>query len=227
MTMRLSDCFADLIAYLSYFLRTVERKQPPYDQVRHEIERLLGESESCLKQGAFSAEDYDQARFAVCAWIDEAILSSPWKEKLNWQKQQLQRIYYNTTDAGELFFERLNSLGLHQRDVREVYYLCLAMGFTGRYIQEGDQYLLDQLRASNLKLLLGSSVELPSLERAELFPGAYPPETAEAEPIKAKGGLSMFTIIAGAAPVVLFGVLYWVFHFILSSVGDSFLTTVP
>jgi len=26
---------------------------------------------------------------------------------------------------------------------------------------------------------------------------------------------------------VLFGVLYWVFHFILSSVGDSFLTTVP
>ncbi len=225
--MRLSDCFADLIAYVSYFLKTVKRKQPPYEQVRHEIERLLGESESCLNQGTFSPEDYDQARFAVCAWIDEAILSSEWKEKQKWQKQQLQRVYYNTTDAGELFFERLNSLGLHQRDVREVYYLCLAMGFTGRYIQEGDQYLLDQLRTSNLKLLLGSSVELPTLERTELFPAAYPPETAEAVPTKKHGGLSMLTIVAGVAPVVLFGVLFWVFHFILSSVSQSFLTTVP
>ena len=225
--MRLSDCFADLIAYVSYFLKTVERKQPPYDRVRHEIERLLGESESCLKEGTFSAEDYDQARFAVCAWIDEAILSCPWNEKQQWQRQQLQRVYYNTTDAGELFFERLNNLGLHQRDVREVYYLCLAMGFTGRYIQEGDKYLLDQLRGSNLKLLLGSSVELPSLERVQLFPGAYPAESAEQATLQRSGRFSLFTVIAAVAPVVLFVVLFWVFHFILSSVGGSFLTTVP
>ncbi len=226
MSMRLSDCFADLIAYVSYFLKTVDRKQPPYDQVRHEVERLLGESESCLKQGTFSAEDYNQARFAVCAWIDEAILSSPWKEKQLWQRQQLQRVYYNTTDAGELFFERLNNLGLHQRDVREVYYLCLAMGFTGRYIQEGDEYLLDQLRVSNLKLLLGSSMELPSLGRTQLFPGAYPAETAEQATQQKSGRFSLVTVMAAVAPVILFGVLFWIFHFILSSVGGSFLTTV-
>ena len=134
--MRLTDCFSELIAYVSYFLKTVDKKQPPFDQIRHEVERLLGESEACINKETFSAEDYDQARFAVCAWIDEAILSSSWKEKHLWQKQQLQRVYYNTTEAGEQFFERLNNLGLHQRDVREVYYLCLAMGFTGRYIQE-------------------------------------------------------------------------------------------
>ncbi|MBW1729693.1 MAG: type IVB secretion system protein IcmH/DotU [Deltaproteobacteria bacterium] len=225
--MRLTDCFSELVAYVSYFLKTVEHRQPPFDQVKQDILRLLTQSEDCVKQGAFSPEDYDQARFAVCAWIDEAILSSNWKERQHWQRQQLQRMYYNTTDAGELFFERLNNLGLHQRDVREVYYLCLAMGFTGRYCQEGDDYLLDQLRASNLKLLMGSSVEVPTLDRSELFPGAYPSEAAASRvKIKAKR-FSLVTILAGAGPVVLFGVLFWVFHFILNSVGESFLTTVP
>lgn len=225
--MRLTDCFAELVAYVSYFLKTVAHKQPPFDQVRHEIERLLNESEACVKRGEFSAQDYDQARFAICAWIDEAILSSQWDDKLLWQKQQLQRVYYNTTDAGELFFDKLNNLGLHQRDVREVYYLCLAMGFTGRYIQEGDEYLLEQLRASNLKLLLGSSVELPNLERTELFPGAYPPPVAEAASHVKPKGLSLLTLVTGITPVVLFVALFWVFHFILSSVAQSFLTTVP
>ncbi len=225
--MRLTDCFSELVAYVTYFLKTVAQKQPPFEQVWKDIQRLLSKTENCTKEGNFSEEDYDLARFAICAWIDEAILSSPWQEKTQWQRQQLQRIFYNTTDAGELFFEKLNSLGLHQRDVREVYYLCLAMGFMGRYCQEGDEYLLEQLKTSNLKLLMGSSMDLPSLEKVELFPGAYPKETSP--PITAKKGwrLTPVFFLLGAGPVILFGVLFWVYNFILNSVGSSFLNTVP
>jgi len=118
--MRLTDCFIDVIAYVAYFLKTVASKQPPFDQVKADIQRLMGETEESRRQGAFSQEDYDLARFAICAWVDEVILGSSWNERNKWQGEQLQRLYYQTSDAGEMFFDRLNAIGPHQRDVREI-----------------------------------------------------------------------------------------------------------
>ena len=183
----------------------------------------MTESEQRSRQGDISPDDYDLARFAVCAWIDEAILGSEWNAKNRWQAEQLQRLYYQTTDAGEIFFDRLNELGPHQRDVREVYYLCLAMGFSGRYCNEGDDFLLAQLRTSNLKLLTGNTVSLPSLEKTDLFPEAYPAEE-EVEATLGRKGLSAFTALCIGAPVVLFVLLFIIYRFILGNVGETILT---
>ena len=222
--MRLTDCFIELVAYAAYFLKTVAKRQPPFDQVKADIQRLISKSQESLNNGAFSQEDYDLARFAIFAWIDEAILNSSWKEKHLWQGEQLQRFYYQTADAGEIFFERLNTLGPHQRDVREVYYLCLAIGFMGRYCHEGDEYLLEQLKTSNLKLLTGSSVGLPSLEKGELFPEAYPVESSEVISLKEKKRFSTFTLLCLGTPVLLYSVLFLIYGFILNNIGESLLS---
>jgi len=225
--MHLTDAFMELVAYVVYFVKTVGAKQPPYEQAKADILRLLTQSENVVKRGLFSQEDYDLGRFMICAWVDETILNSAWNQKAQWQREQLQRLYYHTLDAGEEAFERLNGLGLHQREVREVYYLCLALGFKGRFHHPGDEYLLEQLKTSNLKLLLGSSVGLPSLERADLFPEAYPVETMEIGPQKQKFRLSPFTIACLAGPVILFGLLFLIYQFALSGVGENFLKAVP
>jgi len=224
--MHLSDCFIDVMAYVSYLLKSVETRQPPYEEVKNDIHRLLTESEAFVGRGLVSRDDYDQARFALCAWVDEAILSSPWLHKNRWLNDQLQRFYYQTTDAGEAFFERLASVGLHQREVREVYYLCLALGFTGRYCHPSDEYTLEQIKTSNLKLLLGSSVGLPSLERADLFPEAHPAGAPETCAGKSRTGSRLMSAVCLAAPVALFGILYLVYHFTLSGISENFLRTV-
>lgn len=221
--MRLTDCFIDIIAYVAFFNKRAATRQPHFDQVKADILRLLTESQNRMGRGNFSREDYDLARFAVVAWVDETILNSPWNEKDKWQREQLQRIYYQTTDAGEIFFDRLNAIGPHQRDVREVYYLCLALGFKGRYIHEGDDYLLDQLKTSNLKVLTGSSVGVPSLEKGDLFPDAYALESTAVSPAKPLGRFSTFTLLCVSFPVVLFLGLYLIYAFILGNVGDNLL----
>lgn len=223
--MRLTDCFSSLVAYVTYFLKSQGKKQLSFAQLQADVQRLLSESESCLQGQHFSQEDFNQARFAICAWIDEAILSSSWEGRTEWQKEQLQRTYYQTTDAGQEFFERLNVLGLQQRDVREVYYLCLAMGFKGQYCHEGDDYLLDQLKTSNLKLLTGSSIGIPSLNKSELFPGAYPAETGMESHGKKGFQFSPFTLLFLAGPVALYGILFVVYRFILNNIGENFLST--
>ncbi|ABB30518.1 type IV / VI secretion system protein, DotU family [Geobacter metallireducens RCH3] len=225
--MHLTDCFTELVAYVTHFLRTAAVRQPSYQEVRREIDLLLASGESCVRREGFSRDDFELARFAVCAWIDEAVLSSAWSEKSLWLREQLQRLHYNTTEAGEEFFTRLNALGLHQREVREVYYLCLALGFTGRFCKPGDEYQLEQVKTAQLKLLVGSSVGLPSLERTELFPEAYPAGAPAMAPARRRVGFSPLAAVCLAGPAVFFVILFFVYRFTLSGVGENFLRTVP
>ncbi|BBO81521.1 type VI secretion system protein ImpK [Desulfosarcina ovata subsp. sediminis] len=225
--MRLSDCFVELIAYTALVIRP-DGGKVPFDQVDADIRRLITESEGCCQNSGFPSADYDLARFAVFAWIDETVLSSQWEGKGRWLGEQLQRRYYNTSDAGKLFFERLNTIGPHQQDVREVYYLCLAMGFIGQYCNEGDDYLLEQLKISNLKVLTGSSMGLPDLKQTTLFPDAYAPANAQ---LPAKGPrkrrFSAFTLLCAGTPVLFFGLLFLIYRFILGNIGQSLINAGP
>ncbi len=224
--MRLSDCFMELMAYTVSLVRCQPNQAPDYNQVRADMERMIEQSHKKAVDSGFSEADFDLARFAVFAWIDEAIMGSDWPGRSQWQRRSLQRTYYQTADAGELFFDRLNTLGLQQREVREVYYLCLALGFSGQYCNPGDEILLEQLKTSNLKLLFGSSVGTPSLQQTRLFPEAYVRQQ-EDQPAGQEKRLSPITAVAAASPVVLFGVLYLVYHFILSHLGQTLISTVP
>jgi type VI secretion system protein ImpK len=221
--MHMTDCFMQLIAYVIHFQRGAAGRQPAFDQVKADIRRLLSESDNCARKAGFSPDDYDRGRFMVCAWVDEAILGSAWNQKNLWQREQLQRLFYQTTDAGEEVFDRLNALEFHQREVREIYYLCLALGFKGRFIHQGDEFLLDQVKTSNLKLLLGSSMGVPSLERAELFPEACPAGTPVPASRSRGFRFSALTMAAFAAPVFLFAALFLIFHFILGGISANFL----
>lgn len=225
--MRLTDYFMDLFAYVVYLVRTAASKQPPFEQVKSDVLRLLSMSQECVRKGECTQEEYEQAHFMVCAWVDESILGSAWEHRGQWQKEQLQRRFYGTFEAGEEVFERLNTIGYQQNNVREIYYLCFSLGFKGKFIHAEDDVLLDQLRTSNLRLLLGGSAGIPSLERGSLFPESYPEETAATVGRqKRRFQLTPFAIIALAAPLFLFLLLFLAYHLALSGIADHFLSTV-
>ena len=222
--MHLTDYFIDLFVYVTRFLKTVQAEQTPFEQVRETVIRFLARSEAGARAGELPAEDFEQARFAVCAWVDEMLLSSAWEQKHLWLREQLQRTYFSTTGAGEEFFQRLNGLGAHQREVREVFYLCLVLGFAGQFCKPGDEHQLEQLKSANLKLLLGGSAGFSPLD-PELFPEAHCAGGSLERP-GAGGGFPLRTALWLAGPVLVFAVLFLIFHFTLSGVGESFLTTV-
>ena len=227
MKMRLIDCFIRLIAYVALLVRRDSANQPDFETVNRDIRRLIEQSETCVGDGMVNRTDYDMARFAVFAWIDEAIMSSQWEGKQKWQRELLQRQYYQTADAGEGFFDRLNQIGLHQQDIREVYYICLAMGFTGQYGNEGDTVLLEGLKSENLKILTGSSVGVPNLKQQTLFPEAYTdaPEVSQPSYRKSKR-FSPTVIVCLAAPILLYALLFLIYRFVLNNIGESFIQTV-
>ena len=225
--MRLSDCFIKLIAYVAYLTRSNVDRQPAFAQVNTDIQRFITESEAICSQGGFAREDYDLARFAVFAWVDEKLLSSEWSGKTEWMRDLLQRRYFQTTEAGEHFFQKLNTIGPHQRDVREVYYICLAMGFAGQYCNEGDDYLLEQLKISNLKVLSGGSMGMPALDGQNLFPGAYPGDQDMPSATRKGGRFSVAYLLGAVTPVILLGAMFFIYQFILNSISQTLISTVP
>lgn len=214
--MRLIDCFMPLIAYVVEFRNALPRCEADYPQVKGEIRRLLAQSEA-MSQGAWcNRDEFDRSRFIVCAWVDETLLASQWPDRQLWQHEQLQRLYYQTTDAGVEAFERLDALG-QQQQVREVYCLCLALGFRGRYIGEQGEFLLEQLRTANLKLLWEAPEAVPALNGLTLFPASLADQPATAVRVKEPSFLpTPWAAALVAAPVVLFAVMYLVYRYVLN-----------
>lgn len=223
--MLLVDCFIELVAYVAYFIKTAPTQQTSFEQIKTDVTHLINKSQDNFHQSRQPQDDFDLARFAVFAWIDETILNSGWQEKGKWQGEQLQRTYYQTTDAGEIFYDKLNQLQPQQTQVREVYYLCLAMGFTGRYCNPGDEFLLDQLKNSNLKIL-GGTPDMRMLEEEQLFPDAYHRDKATKSSARGIQRSSLGLLFGAMAPVLLYGILFFIYRFVLDNVGKSFLASV-
>lgn len=207
--MRLIDCFIDVLAYVKQLQNAISAgDQPNYEDVKIEVERRLAEKALVYATLGYRREHYEQARFAVIAYIDEALLSCNWQEAKLWNVNQLQKSYYDTAKAGEEFFSRLSELTLidpADRDVREVYYYCLALGFSGRYFSATERSKLDSMRLENFELL-SQGQKIPwTDQQAILTPEAYPPPS----PIKLRK-YSRYTLLPFyiGAPVLGFMLLY-------------------
>ena len=88
-----------------------------------------------LHQGA----EHDQvmsARYVLCSSIDEAVATTPWGSRGDWSKASLLSRFHNETFGGEKFFQLLDRLSrdpVKHVAMLELMYLCLSMGFEGKY----------------------------------------------------------------------------------------------
>lgn len=225
----LRDCFIDVISYVVLFKKNCAVVQPSYDEVNSRIRRMINESAQTMVTLGVDPRDYDEARFAISAWIDETIMNVPWIHREMWQRSLLQSEMYGTVNAGSEFFDRLNQLHPDQNNVREIYFLCLGLGFMGRYSLEGDQFLLEQLKKSNLRSLTGKVSEPLAYSHENLFGCAYQVhDSPEAERFS-KGFKSSgpgLRILLWTLPPVLIVALYFIFTFVLNGVVDNLMIHV-
>lgn len=212
----------ELIVYVVMVIKPDSEVQPGFENLREDIDQLLEKSLQLKEKGHFADRDYNYARMSVCVWIDEAILNSDWEHKRKWQGESLQRRYYNMADGGMEFFDRLDKIGHEDRDVREVAYYCLALGLRGRYVEKGDQAVLDHLKTSNLKRLFGSSAGEPTLENRRLFPEAYQKQTASQAPRRLSFSLRALPLAVGLFSIGIFFGLVVIYYFLLKMDLEKF-----
>lgn len=106
----------------------------------HDVHRLIVESlkrfsEHCRQLEVPNAHRIS-VRYMLCSALDEAVLSTPWGIGSRWSNRSLLSLFHQETTGGEKVFQILDQLLQQPREhlpVIEIYYMCLAMGFEGRF----------------------------------------------------------------------------------------------
>ncbi len=177
-----AELFSRFFAYILLLEETIQQGQAqrPYEQIRRDIAAVLDQQQAAAKRLGVPERDFQDACFAALAWGDEVLLKhTAWEHHSRWNATPLQLEYFQTRNAGEEVFERLERLRPDQKDVREVYYLALGLGFTGRYfLGLEDELKLTQIRHEQAKQLSLAVEEVQDLDKLTPQPYSVTPPAA-------------------------------------------------
>ncbi|QKZ02389.1 type IVB secretion system protein IcmH/DotU [Pseudomonas eucalypticola] len=103
------------------------------------VDEFLTAFERQALAAGYSAQQVHDTQYALCAFLDESVMrasagDTPLRTRFELNPLQLRKFGIHL--AGEGFFDKIDALRADVKanvDVLEVYHLCLALGFQGKY----------------------------------------------------------------------------------------------
>jgi len=223
--MRLVDCFIDTIIHVRSLAPKLGAEGPEFDEVQSDLIRMFDDCESNMEAMGFDLDTFEAAKFAIVAYVDEMILCSKWREKAQWQRQSLQRKFFNTTNIGAEFYEKLAALSKQgpDRSIREVFSLCLGLGFKGKLFSNNDRKQLEETKDFNISLLMPEASQR-NLDTAILFPTAYSGHSFEGKG-DYKPRMNILPMVFGIPSLLVLGVAFY-YHTTISKMINEIMSVV-
>jgi type VI secretion system protein ImpK len=143
----------------------------PSSTLRPQIAKLLKDFEDRALRHRHRESLIQVTKFGLAVFVDEIILikaseAGDYSLREEWEKVPIQLEFFGDNIGGETFYEKLDAM-LRQIDVTadavEVYYICMLLGFKGRYaVVEQDKLLKIMQKTADALVKVGkiSKVEL-------------------------------------------------------------------
>lgn len=177
-----------------------EGSLPGEDELRNQLRQLL---EQIRRTESVAPNEVEEARFALVAWADEAIMRSGWSGAARWGGHSLQMELFRTSKAGVEFFDHLAALQPEQGHAREVYCLVLALGFQGQYAgREADRRALINHQYETLR---AAGISLDAVSEARLTPSAY---QLDVDLGRRRSGVLGYLALMGLGVALVYGILW-------------------
>ena len=141
---------ASALLSLTSNLRGMASSHQDIEGLRRQMLDEIKRFEVNARQHGFGNEITYTSRYVLCAFIDETILNTIWGSSSVWAQQGLLSSLHNETSGGENFFVILDRLLKEPNaslDLIELMFICLCLGFKGRYsMMDRGQEKLEELR---------------------------------------------------------------------------------
>jgi type VI secretion system protein ImpK len=101
--------------------------------------------------------DVTVARYVICTFLDSAIFQTPWGGQNVWGSRSLLLTFHNEAHGGEKFFtilDRMRQDPVRYINLLELQYICLALGFQGKYRLEPNSRAVVQMLQDDLYRLI-------------------------------------------------------------------------
>ena len=129
-------------------LRTSHHPDPA--GLRDALAYSIRQFEERVRAAGIPNEQVVAARYCLCTYLDEFCGSTPWGGSGVWARQSLLVMFHNETWGGEKFFQLLARLAENpgaNRNLLELMYVMLSLGFEGRYrVIDNGRAQLDTVR---------------------------------------------------------------------------------
>ena len=115
--------------------------------------------EAQARAAGVDANDVTIARYVICTFLDSAIFQTPWGGQTVWGPRSLLLTFHNEAHGGEKFFtilERLRQDPSRYLNLLELQYICLALGFQGKYRLEQNSRAVVQTLQDDLYRIIRS-----------------------------------------------------------------------
>jgi type VI secretion system protein ImpK len=131
MTPKFSEAVDPVFLHVLRLLERIERGETPSaKEERQRIRDLITQAEGHLGQ----APDWQLAKYALVAWIDEVLIEAAWDGGSWWKENALEQEIFSGMKAYHQFYTRAkDATALPRRDALEVFYVCVVLGFRGLY----------------------------------------------------------------------------------------------
>lgn len=123
-----------MLALLTRLRSTIAHPLPA--SLRAQLLAYLRQFEEQARAAGVAQDEVMLSRYVLCTALDEAVLSTPWGSASDWGKQSLLITLHNEAWGGEKVFQLLEHCLQNPRQrlhILELLYLCLCLGFEGRY----------------------------------------------------------------------------------------------
>ena len=113
--------------------------------------------ESQARAAGVDPNDVTIARYVICTFLDSAIFQTPWGGQTVWGSRSLLLTFHNEAHGGEKFFtilDRLRQDPARYLNLLELQYICLALGFQGKYRLEQNSRAVVQTVQDDLYRLI-------------------------------------------------------------------------
>lgn len=136
-----------LIAAANPLLMTVTSLRPGsapgnVDALRLRLIDMVREFDVACAKAGIPEEHQHISRYCLCTLIDETIQRTAWSHTANWAQRSLSIHFFKDNKGGEKFFVILDKLVQspgNYSSVLQLFYVCLSLGFMGRYLMRDAQ----------------------------------------------------------------------------------------
>jgi len=112
------------------------RRMPDPGALRTSLAQGIREFAASATRAQIAPDRVMAARYVLCTMLDEAAADTPWGGSGVWARHSLLAMFHNEVEGGEKVFQlmaRLAEKPAENRDLLELIYCALALGFEGRY----------------------------------------------------------------------------------------------
>jgi type VI secretion system protein ImpK len=205
---------APLLQLLSRLRNTLS--QPDPGALRERAAAEMRHFEQVSRDTGVPMEQVRPAHYALCASLDDVVQATPWGSQGDWAARSLVATFHQEVRSGDRFFDVLNQVKQNPGTflpVLELMYLCLSLGFQGRYrVSPRGPAELDRMREEVFGVIVRQRPR-PDPELSPHWRGVAAPYRA------ARAELPVW--VAGAAGLLLIAAMYAWTSFGLNDDSDA------